>query len=541
MSNLSQIKREKMLRFIESAKNNTKNDSELEIISEIESLLRHKRYGLIWEEHIESVDTEEEKYIPTLEEDLSRRITRNPKGPINYLLEGDNLHSLRLLEKTHKGKIDIIYIDPPYNTSNRLTYHDNRVGKSDEYRHSKWISFIHKRIEVAKRLLTNEGVFFVSIDDNEYAAMKLLLDSIFGEDNFIVSMPRQTKRSGKTTDSFAKNHDYVLIYTHHKKDVFEQDDHIDPGFRYSDAYVSTRGKYKLNQTLDYDSLSYSPSLDYPIEIKGEVFYPGGDYETYKKRKKGEHKRADWAWRWSKDLFQFGLDHDFIVVKESRDKKSKRIYTKTYLNAKIIRSRDGKYRVVQQQRKKAISSLDLTQNRYSNDNAKKDLARFGLQDHFDYPKPVELIKRLLQTHRNKNALVLDFFAGSGTTAEATLLANTQDGGNRTFILCTNNENKIIDHVTYPRISAVINGYQTKGKQAVTLFEQSLTIRKLKDIDRIFKKMEEQEIKNKDQYEKFTRKIEDNKIRLIGENSTSKNVKGIPANLRHFRISLTPRDR
>lgn len=539
MSNLSQIKRDRMINFIEKKKETFLEDADIKAINEIENYINDKRYGLIWEEHIENVDVDIENNIPVFKEDPDRKIIKDDQGKMNFLIEGDNLHSLYLLEKTHKGKIDVIYIDPPYNTNNSLTYDDTRVGKEDEYRHSKWLSFIDKRIKVAKRLLTDDGVIFVSIDDNEYAAMKLLLDSIFGENNFVVGMPRQTKRSGKTTDSFAKNHDYVLVYTNLERDVFEKDDHVDEGFKFSDKHVETRGKYKLNQTLDYDSLSYSPSLDYPIELDGETFYPGGDYEAYKKRKLGEYKRADWAWRWSKELFQFGLENDFIVVKERQDGTGKRIYTKTYLNAKIERLGSNEFEVVEQKRKKSISSLDLAQNQYSNDNAKKDLARFGLQSNFDYAKPVELIKRLIKTHSNKDAIVLDFFAGSGTTAEATLLANAEDDGNRTFIICTNNENKIIDEVTYPRVSALFNGYKTRGKQVVTLFEENLTVTRLKNIDKIFEQIEELEQKNKDKYGKLVRKVKDNKIMLIGENKNSSEVRGISANLKYFKTAFVPR--
>lgn len=539
MSNLSKIQRDKMINFIEDKKELLQDDADIKTMNEIENFLNGKRYGLIWEEHVEKVDLEMENNIPVFEENLERKIINSSQDKMNFLIEGDNLHSLYLLEKTHKGEIDVIYIDPPYNTNNSLTYDDKRVGKEDEYRHSKWLSFMDKRIKIAKRLLSDNGVLFVSIDDNEYATMKLLLDSIFGENNFVVGMPRQTKKSGKTTDSFAKNHDYVLIYTNLERDVFELDDHIDEGFKYSDDHVETRGKYKLNQTLDYDSLSYSPSLDYPIELNGETFYPGGDIEAYKKRKLGEFKRADWAWRWSKELFQFGLENDFIVVKQRKDGSGKRIYTKTYLNAKIEKVGNKEFRVVEQQRKKTIMSLELTQNQYSNDNAKKDLARFGLKSSFDYAKPVELIKRLIKTHANKDAIILDFFAGSGTTAEATLLANAEDNGNRTFIICTNNENNIIDEVTYPRVSALLNGYKTKGKQTVTLFEENLTMTRLKNIDKTFKHIGELEEQNNEKYGKLTRKVEDNKIMLIGENKTSSDIKGIQANLKYFETAFIPR--
>lgn len=539
MANLSQIKRDRMKNFLETLKEANNSDEQIKAINEIENFLDEKRYGLVWEEHEEEVDVKMRHNIPVFTEDESKKIISDSEKPMNFLLEGDNLHSLYLLEKTHKGKVDIIYIDPPYNTNNSLTYDDSRVSKEDAFRHSKWLSFIEKRIKVAKNLLSEEGVIYVSIDDNEYAAMKLLLDSIFGEENYVVSMPRQTKRGGKTTDSFAKNHDYLLVYTNRKKEVFELEEHDDPGFKNIDEFVETRGKYKLNQTLDYDSLSYSSSLDYPIEIDGEIFYPGGDKELYDKRKAGDYKRADWAWRWSKDLFDFGLKNGFVVVKKRKDGSGGRIYTKTYLNAKIVRVGANEFVIENEQRTKAISSLELTKNDYSNDNAKKDLARFGLKDEFDYPKPVELIRKLIKTHRNKDAIVLDFFAGSGTTAEATLYANIEDGGKRCFILCTNNENDIIDKVTYPRVRDVINGYKTKGKQEIILFEESLTMTKLKTTDKILKKMQLAEQENTINFSNISKKLEDNVVKLIGENATNTEVKGISSNLKFYKTDFIPR--
>lgn len=539
MTNLSQIKRDRMKAFLETLKEVNNSDEQIRAINEIENFLDEKRYGLIWEEHEEQIDIMIRENIPVFTEDESRKIIGDPEKPMNFLLEGDNLHSLYLLEKTHKGKIDIIYIDPPYNTNNSLTYNDSRVSKEDTFRHSKWLSFIERRIKVAKNLLSEDGVIYVSIDDNEYATMKLLLDSIFGEENYVVSMPRQTKRGGKTTDAFAKNHDYLLVYTNRKKEVFELEEHDDPGFKNIDEFVEIRGKYKLNQTLDYDSLSYSSSLDYPIEIEGETFYPGGDKEMYEKRKAGDYKRADWAWRWSKDLFDFGFNNGFIVVKRRKDGSGGRIYTKTYQNAKIVRVGENDFVIENEQRKKAISSLELTKNDYSNDNAKKDLARFGLKDEFDYPKPVELIKKLIKTHRNKDAIVLDFFAGSGTTAEATLYANIEDGGNRRYILCTNNENEIIDRVTYPRVSSIINGYKTKGKQTITLFEEKLTMTKLKTVEKILKKMQLIEQENTINFSTVSKKLEENLVKLIGENSTNTNVEGILSNLKYYKTDFIPR--
>ena len=198
MPNLSKLKREKMMVFLaQLKKEHHDNDESLIAIGEIENALNEKKYGLLWEEHEESVDIKMRSHIPVFTEDLSREISSYSSKEYNFLLEGDNLHSLRLLQKTHLGKIDVIYIDPPYNRGkNDFVYDDDYVGSEDSFKHSKWLSFMEKRLRIAFSLLSEDGLLFVSIDDNEQAALKILLDDIFSESNFIISIPRITKKSG---------------------------------------------------------------------------------------------------------------------------------------------------------------------------------------------------------------------------------------------------------------------------------------------------------------------------------------------------------
>lgn len=464
MENLSKKRRDEMIAFLELLKKQHSDDDSLIAINRIEKELTSKKYGLVWEEHQEEVDKKMETHIPVFSEIPEYELIEDEYNTsFNFLLEGDNLHSLKLLEKTHKGKVDVIYIDPPYNTGNKdFIYNDEFVGREDSFRHSTWLSFLSERLRIAHKLLSPDGLIFVSIDDNEQAQLKLLMDEIFSEDNFIICMPRITKKSGKTTSAYAKNHDYILVYTKREQDIFVMEEHVDEAFKYEDEYVRERGKYKLNQTLDYDSLSYSSSLDYPLEIEGEIFYPGSSKELWEERQKGNHRRADWAWRWSKKLFQFGYDNGFVVIKRKKD-GSARIYTKTYLNAKIGKDSNGSFVIEYNKRVKATSSLEYIDNKYSNDNAKKDLSLFGLGDKFDYSKPVELIKKLIKAYYKNDALILDFFAGSGTTAQAVLELNEEDGGSRRFIVCTNNENNICQEVTYQRIKTVLTGRMASGSE------------------------------------------------------------------------------
>ena len=371
----------------------------------------------------------------------------------NLYIEGDNLEVLKLLQESYLGKVKMIYIDPPYNTGNDFIYADDfmrsqeeeneQMGMYDEEEnrlfkntdtngrfHSDWCSMIYSRLMLARNLLTDDGVIFISIDDNEVDDLMKIANDVFGKDNFLACFPRVTKKAGKTTDAIAKNHDYILAYSKSASPTLFLPSHTDEGFRFSDEYEAQRGKYKLNQTLDYDSLQYSASLDYPITVEGETFYPGQSYEKYLDRKNGKHARADWAWRWSKELFDFGYENGFIVIKKY-DGYS-RIYTKTYQNCKIAKAASG-FTIEYIQRTKAISTLEFVENEYSNDNSKKNLTSLFESSVFDYSKPTALLKTLVQYSSTADDIVMDFFSGSATTAHAVMQLNAEDGGHRKFIM------------------------------------------------------------------------------------------------------------
>lgn len=218
-TNLSKIKRDNMLNTISEIKKNITDEKMLANLSMIENELTKKKYGLIWEEHEERVDKELEIQIPTFEEIEDKEIICNPNEKFNFLLEGDNLHSLYLLEKTHKEKIDLIVIDPPYNTGvNDFIYNDTYIDEEDGYRHSKWLSFMEKRLKLAKDLLSNDGYIFININDIEVAQLKILCDDIFGEENFVnlisVKMKNNAGASGGGEDKkLKKNIEYILIYS----------------------------------------------------------------------------------------------------------------------------------------------------------------------------------------------------------------------------------------------------------------------------------------------------------------------------------------
>lgn len=364
----------------------------------------------------------------------------------NIYIEGDNLEVLKLLQTAYYNKIKMIYIDPPYNTGNDFVYEDDFADPMARYKevtqqttksnpetmgrfHTNWLNMIYPRLRLAANLLTDDGVIFISIDDNEVFNLKKICDEVFGEENYLAMFPRVTKKAGKSSEAIAKNHDYVLMYCKSSNVKLYLQTHTDEGFKFEDEYVDTRGKYKLNQTLDYDSLQYSPSLDYPIEVEGETFYPGSSYEKYLERQNGKYARADWAWRWSKELFEFGYKNGFIVIKHYEDRS--RIYTKTYQNVSIEKTNNG-FEIVNIQRTKPLSTLEFSENAFSNDNAKKQLAELFEKAPFDYSKPVSLLQFLISFSTRNDDLVMDFFSGSATTAHAVMQLNAEDGGNRRFI-------------------------------------------------------------------------------------------------------------
>ena len=216
--NLSKVKREKLLSKLELLKQQIDDEDMIATLNEVETELTKKKYGLVWEEHSEEVDEQMKSNIPIFIEDKDKEIVSDEILPFNFLLEGDNLHSLKLLEKTHKGKIDVIYIDPPYNTGNGdFIYDDKYIETEDSFRHSKWLSFMNRRLQLARKLLSKEGAIFIQISDVEVAQLKNLCDEIFGEENFLniisVNMKNIAGASGGGEDKkFKKNCEYILIY-----------------------------------------------------------------------------------------------------------------------------------------------------------------------------------------------------------------------------------------------------------------------------------------------------------------------------------------
>ena len=418
-------------------------------LEEIISLLQTKKYGLVWEEHAEIVEEEMKMKIPVSVEDVERKIAGNSDSHnYNFLLEGDNLHSLHLLKKTHSGMIDVIYIDPPYNTGNKdFIYNDSFIDKTDGYRHSKWMSFISKRLEIARELLSDTGVILISIDDNEQAQLKLICDEIFGEENFIASITRNTNSSKNQSLYISVSHEYCLVYS--KNGLALAEKHKDNKWAVDKNNIEEYQKKvsqlkKAGLSLEEITSELKELTKYPRFIDFTNYWYFDDYGLYRKDNLGGVKNGNMTPLYNPLTgkmdpippggFRYKPEKLAELVKENR------IHFHTDGSLPTIKrylSENSK------QRPKSIMSDDQRPDY-------KLLKDMGIS--FDNPKQMTFMLRILGIFE-KDSIILDFFAGSGTTGHAVSQLNKEDGGNRKYILCTNNENNICEEVTYKRLTNI----------------------------------------------------------------------------------------
>lgn len=445
------------------------------LTNEEKNQLRHllrdqKKYGLVWEDKPEKVEERLRDELPVLIEDTTKAIISSEEdAPNHILIEGDNLEALTTLAYTHEGKIDVIYIDPPYNTGNKdFVYNDRIVDKEDSYRHSKWLSFMNKRLRIAKQLLSDKGVIFISIDDNEQAQLKLLCDEVFGQEKFLGLITRRQSSGAKndtgenrvttTADyiiSYAKDHFSFKPYFIQNQKTYTREDAegkfspralemqgggdtlpARPKMGYSIYYRESDNSIKL--LFDYD-LTRTPVYNNPDEV---LLSQG--YECFRPRKRD---MALGIWRWGDATFMEKFNSNLVHFEKGRV---------------FIKERE----------KDSISKYpEAIWDEYLNTQGTNELKDIFGGKSFSFPKPVNLLVQILRI--TNSSTVLDFFAGSGTTLHATMQLNAEDGGHRKCILVTNNENNICEEVTYERNKRVINGYTTpKGEEVPGLKNNTL---------------------------------------------------------------------
>ncbi len=424
---ISKVK--KLKDFIATCPQDQNTQNLLGYIGDILKEINRKKYGLVFEEHQEGIDILLKNNMPILTEEKDLSIKNG--GEQNFLIEGDNLAALQLLEKTHKGKIDVIYIDPPYNTGNKdFIYDDSFVDSTDEFKHSKWLSFIEKRLLISKNLLNEKGVVFISINDIEVAQLRLVLDSIFGESNYLAEIAWQCLDTIKNDAKyFSNNHEYILCYAK-KIESFKMQGIM-------------KGEKQRAYYKNYDNDPRGDYLLTPLHAKSGT--ESGIYSyTFSNGQTWTPPKGTFP-RFSKETLS-KLDKEGRLYLDPNCRKTPQ--KKTYY------SEVG-------DRMPAPSFWDYA-NYGSTRQSNKELADIIGKGMFQNPKPTKLISILLDLfENNKFSTILDFFAGSGTTGHAVLKLNAEDGGHRKFILCTNNESNICRDITYQRLKTVITGKRKDG--------------------------------------------------------------------------------
>ncbi len=436
-----------------------------------------KKYGLVWEDKQEDVEEQLRTHLPVLKEVKERAIindTEEKKHPNHILIEGDNLHALTSLTFTHESKIDLIYLDPPYNTGKKdFIYNDHYVDKEDTYRHSKWLSFMHKRLLIAKKLLSDNGVIFISIDENECHNLKLLLDEIFGEKNFVEQLiwnkriPKNDKGIGNIHESvllYAKNYNSQHVFSQKKDGIEDVNLFVNSlkkkNFEVKEAEKEIKKFFKKN---DYDrgiTLYNSLNKEFKLWGKINVSWPnakttGPRYDVLHPKTKKPTKVPDRGWRFTKETFENMLDYENVIERHDG----------SFICGKVWFAKDENTQPSTIKYLEEVNSFLLRSIISTKSDGSNELVEILGASQFDYPKPTDLINRLLESVNSKEMTFLDFFAGSGTSLHATMALNAEDKGNRRCVLVTNNENKIAEEVTYERNKRIIQGYKDKKGNSI----------------------------------------------------------------------------
>ena len=428
------------------AKNKYSHLSREQLEAKLEKLER-ERYGLAWEDKEEDVAKQCETELPVLQEDISREIASDPTKPYNFIIEGDNYHSLYTLNFTHKKKIDVIYIDPPYNTGAKdWKYNNDFVDENDRYRHSKWLSFMNKRLRLAKKLLKQDGVLICAIDDNELYALGLLIEIIFGDSYEYHCITIIHNPGGVQGKNFSYTHEYaIFVFPKGNKVIGLQNRTNNPDIRPL-RDVSTGNHLRID----------AKNCFYPIFIKDTQVIGFGDVCPDEFHPKSVNESVGDGTIAVYPIDTNGNERKWVFARQTVEQ------IKDELKVKINRKR-GIYDIIRVKTHFTYKTVWFDKEYNANIFGTKLLKKILPDCPFNFPKSLYNVKDCLYSivGKRKNALILDFFAGSGTTGHAVLELNKEDGGNRRFILCTNNENNICEEVTYPRIKKVIEGYADKA--------------------------------------------------------------------------------
>lgn len=514
--------------------------TEKELLAEIEALkkklevannrIKTETYGITWLDVPEAFEEDSENQLPVLTEVKEKAIKNDDGKPTHILIEGDNYHSLTCLNYTHKGKIDLIYIDPPYNTGIKgrdiFRYKDKRIinkypdgteiEKDNPLKHSYWISFMYKRLELAKELLSDNGTILISIDDNEVANLKLIMNRIFGEDNFVGQWNWfKSATPPNLSYKIKKNVEYILGWE--KK-------------RNSQKYQGVKKESKSTDPLtkpqnSFKKLIFPPKSIFFKSIKNDRIEPG----IYGTDKYPNTLLNELIIENHTNVNKVEFENRFTWQQDYLENQLK-ANTKIFCSKALVLS----YKKDEYDNEVPPNLIDETVGVNTTEEAGRYLeAMFGKKV-FDYPKPVDLIKYLIKF--KNNSVILDFFAGSGTTAQAVMELNEEDKGSRQFILVTNNENDIMEGVCYPRIEKVINGFEYKKSVSIKLYTKKITWSQLTKTQEFIAEIEDIKKAKKDEFSSFKTEFKNGILNLYGKTNKQSKHKGLGNSLKYYKTDF-----
>lgn len=494
-----------------------------DLIAEIKKLEKRKKYGLVWDEERtkEIFELQALNGLPVLIDVPEYAVTTNPEHPTHILVEGDNFHALSVLSYTHEKSIDVIYIDPPYNTGSETWKYNNKyVNDDDAYKHSKWLSFMEKRLRLAKNLLAPTGIICATIDNYEAHTLRMIMEEIFFDRDIIMTVIEHNFR-GRVKRNFALTHEYALWGVPKEQDLITRQ-----------REKSGDIQRNLRRTGQGSRRHESPTMFFGIEVNKKTLKIVGVTEALKvdeKIPKHTNPNTEMVYPIDDEKIQrrwyYGKNSIMDEVKEGNI-WAKKIKGKTQIHY---------WKPGKEKRRKSV----WTDPKYDGSTYGTELLTSILgENDFPFPKSIHAVKECIEacTYK-KNAVVLDFFAGSGTTGHAVLELNEQDGGSRQFILVTNNENNICREICYPRVRNIMKGYKYQGTEKKLLFEEELTISDLKKMDKILEEIEEIKLQSKD-FDEVKSEFENNTLRLVGIRRSSERKVGFGGNLKYYRTSFVP---
>ena len=528
---MNEVEKEKLIQEIERLK------SEL---AQEKKRLSQADYGLTWLEVEEPLEKELATKTPILKEVKEKELGADFK-PKHELFVGDNLHSLTCLAAQRPNSVDVIYIDPPYNTgSQQFQYKDRRVKKTfpdgskvsenDAFLHNDWISFMHKRLELSKKLLAETGCIFLSINESEYGSLKLLCDKLYGESNYLTTFTvkvRHEERILKGDKDYHETTELLLLYRK------------SPAFKTIKRELDNTSIEKYVYSIK--ELNNSPEIREMDGKQVEVFEPG-DYEIIKHEPmekglqkiniRGSLKEGNSSGRFHMKHFE-KLNDNFDVLYKVPGIGDDYLEHRYFLSRKSATQLNGFYfQGIPKNRKKIkliphANFLDF----------EEDFNNVGYEGGVVFrngKKPVNFLKHILALGTDKNdAVILDFFAGSGSTGEAVMQLNQLDGGNRMCLLCTNNESNIAEEITYRRLKNVLEGYELTRNKKTILYQVKLTAQLVKENDLIQKAVKKFLANNyQNNFHKITTEVKNDKFTIYGWHLKNHVTPAMEQGLRYF---------